>query len=261
MQALLTPVVDCHHWKEVLVVVTGSSLRTMLAIQRRELGLTQSDIGKRIDLKRGMVSILERDHEELIERGPEFTLKFLKAYGFSDAKAREITRKLFEGVLKELVVDSDPLERFRSTEEWVYYQVFTSASAGTGEPEIVDGEVAAIPRSALRARGITADMEHEVMPVRVNGNCLVSQNVRFSNKNVSHGDHVFIHLGAPPQDGDRVCCFDHTDNQLIIKFYKEAQDPSNPDEIVFYDARGVQHVRNVRDIEYKGVVFWRSGGL
>ncbi len=84
---------------------------------------------------------------------------------------------------------------------------------------------------------------------------------RFSDKNVLHGDYVFVHLKAPPNKGDRVCCFDHSDNQLIIKFLGEAQDPNQPDLITFFDARGLQYVRKTSDIEYVGVVLWRSGGL
>lgn len=73
--------------------------------------------------------------------------------------------------------------------------------------------------------------------------------------------HVFVQLRAPAKRGDRVCCFDHSDDQLIIKFFEEEQDPNHPELITFFDARGRQYVRNTVDIEYIGVVFWRGGGL
>lgn len=241
------------------MVAKDGSLRGVLSEKREDEGLTQTGIGKEIGLKRGMISVLERDTDDLKARGPEFVFRFFKAYRFSDHKAKELTRHLFQDVLN--VLGQNDLERFRADEKMVYYQVLTSASAGTGEPEIIDGEVAAISVNALRARGVTDQNEHEVMPVKVNGNCLVSQNVRFSDKNVSHGDYVFIHLGAPPKSGDRVCCFDHEAGQLIIKFYSEQQNPNKPDEIVLFDAHGIQHAKNVADISYVGVVFWRVGPL
>lgn len=259
-------------WSKV-DIQSATSLGRLLQAKRDALNGTveqveQADVALAIGFSQSYVSQIERGLAD--NRVPLWPsrkqLALLRAYRFTPDEIFEVVEKFdldisLAGSRNYVAAESHKVESFRSSENFVYYPVYTSASAGTGDPELVEGEVAAIPESALRSRGITEENRHEAMPVKVNGNCLVSQNVRFSDKNISHGDHVFVHLKAPPKTGDRVCCFDHTDDQLIIKFFDESQDPSNPDLITFFDARGMQYVRNTVDIEYVGVVFWRSGGL
>ncbi len=108
MQGLLTTIVDYRHLEGCFVAVTEPLLRTILSDQREDLGFTQADVGKEVGLKRGMVSIIERNEEEIRQRGPAFALQFFKAYRFSDAKARDMTRKLFDDVLQELIQDKPP---------------------------------------------------------------------------------------------------------------------------------------------------------
>lgn len=262
----MTPVIMYRRERIHVAVTSKTSLGRLLKLRRDELDFPQDDIADALGFVQPYISKLERGSldKTILKWKPERIWTMLKAYKYSDNDARVVAKQFDLDIPYDKIIREEkpnPLESFRYDEGWEYFQVHTSASAGSGEPEIIDGEVAVISKRALQRRGISEDAKHEVMPVKVNGNCLVSQNVRFSTKNVSHGDVVFIHLGAPPQDGDRVCCFDHSDNQLIIKFYKEQQDPTQPDLITFYDARGMQYVRKTDDIDYRGVVFFRIGEL
>lgn len=157
----------------------------------------------------------------------------------------------------EVAETVDLLDRFTPpAEAWVHFPVMASASAGTGEPELIDDEVASIPSSKLRSRGARRE---DVMVVRVNGNCLVSQGVRV--KSIAHGDYAFIHLGARAGPNEIVCLWDEVDGQLILKYMAERYDPSKPDEVILLDANGLQYIRNVADLVYRGVVFHRSGDV
>lgn len=152
---------------------------------------------------------------------------------------------------------ADPLDRFApNPTTWLHFPVMASASAGTGEPEFVEDGTVSIPKSKLVGRGARRE---DVMVVRVNGNCLVSQGVR--TKSIAHGDYAFIHLGARPAPTDIVCLWDDLEGQLILKYMAEQQDPNSPDEVILLDASNNRYIRNVEDLVYRGVVFHRSGDV
>lgn len=72
-------------------------VRERLEEQRLDAGLKQGEIGARLDppLPQSTVSLYEREPHRLIDKGPEFALLFVAAYGFEETEASHIVRELF----------------------------------------------------------------------------------------------------------------------------------------------------------------------
>lgn len=263
---IMTPVI-MYPREAVLTAVAEKrqSLGRLLRERRLKRDIPQEDIAEALEFVQSYISKLERGglDRAMKKWKPERIWTMFKAYKYSDDEARALAEQFELDIPYDKRLDagtaSDPLERFAvGPVEWEIFDVFTSASAGTGEPEIVDGETAAIPKGKLRRRGAS---RNDVMVLKVNGDCLVSQGIRFSGKNIAHGDYVFVHVGAPAISTDIVCLWDDSEGQLILKFLSEQQDPNRPDQIILLDAKGERYIRDVSDVKYRGVVFYRSGDL
>jgi len=104
MQAPLTPVVDFAWMRDLLANDPSLSLSQKLREKREDRGLTQEEIGRRLNppMKQATVSTYERDPGKLRQRGAQFAISFFEAYGFTRTEAVEFTRQLFEEVTELL---------------------------------------------------------------------------------------------------------------------------------------------------------------
>ena len=160
----------------------------------------------------------------------------LKAYRLGDDEARAVAdeydleiphRHLQSAVLP------DPLLRFSVHPEYEYFPVYDGAAAGSTEPgelDPADLEVVAIPKTHLKGRA-----KENVRVALINGDCMISKGVRGLPKSIAHGDQVAYDTSSLlPQHNDIVVCFDHQEDKLIVKLYKEQE--SESDFIVLYPA-------------------------
>lgn len=185
----------------------------------------------------------------------------LKAYRLSDDEARELAHAYgLEIPHKHLqsALLPDPLLRFSVHPEYEYFPLYHGASAGTSTPEPVD-DVVAIPKSYLRGRE-----KENVRVALINGDCMISKGVRGSPKSIAHGDQIAYDTASlMPQHNDIVVCFDHQEDKLIVKLFRE-QEPDS-DFIVLYPANPnhppVVRPKDDPQLSLRGVVFWRGGNV
>lgn len=186
----------------------------------------------------------------------------LKAYRLGDQEARELAEQYgLEIPHKHLqsAVLPDPLLRFSVHPEYEYFPLFQGAAAGQSAPELADAEVVAIPKTHLRGRN-----KEDVRVALINGDCMISKGVRGLPKSIAHGDQIAYDTASlMPQNNDIVVCFDHQEDKLIVKLFRE-QEPDS-DFIVLYPANSAHPpvVRSKDDpqLSLRGVVFWRGGNI
>ncbi len=189
----------------------------------------------------------------------------LKAYRLGDDEARTLAEEHgLEIPYKHLqsAVLPDPLLRFSVHPEYEYFPVFNGAAAGSAEPDELDPsdlEVVAIPKTHLKGR-----VKENVRVALINGDCMISKGVRGLPKSIAHGDQVAYDTSSLlPQHNDIVVCFDHQEDKLIVKLFKE-QEPES-DFIVLYPANAarppVVRPKDDPQLSLRGVVFWRGGNI
>ncbi len=188
----------------------------------------------------------------------------LKAYRLGDDEARTLAETYgLEIPHKHLqsAVLPDPLLRFSVHPEYEYFPLYHGAAAGAGDPEATPDsadEVVAIPKNHLRGR--TKD---DVRVALINGDCMISKGVRGLPKSIAHGDQVAYDSSLLPQHNDVVVCFDHQEDKLIVKLFKE-QEPDS-DFIVLYPTNPnhppVVRPKDDPQLSLRGVVFWRGGNV
>lgn len=157
----------------------------------------------------------------------------LKAYRLGDDEARALAEQYgLEIPHKHLqsAVLPDPLLRFSVHPEYEYFPLYHGAAAGAGPEDPLDPadlEAVAIPKSHLRGRA-----KDDVRVALINGDCMISKGVRGLPKSIAPGDQVAYDTSSLPQHNDVVVCFDHQEDKLIVKLFKE-QEPDS-DFIVLY---------------------------
>ncbi len=188
----------------------------------------------------------------------------LKAYRLGDDEARALAETFgLEIPHKHLqsAVLPDPLLRFSVHPEYEYFPLYHGAAAGAGDPEATPDsadEVVAIPKGHLRGRAV-----EDVRVALINGDCMISKGVRGLPKSIAHGDQVAYDSSLLPQHNDVVVCFDHQEDKLIVKLFKE-QEPDS-DFIVLYPTNPnhppVVRPKDDPQLSLRGVVFWRGGNV
>src|SRR5690625_3621973 len=152
---------------------------------------------------------------------------------------------------------ADALEAARHLEvkpRYVEFPVFGTASAGDNDAEPLDTEVAFIPESKLRAKGVDVD---SVVVYVINGDCMISAEARLVEKNIVHGDYVAVDTRRRPQPGDTVAAWWPADRKLVIKRYRVEREG-----IILYPAspgHPTLVLPHEDDVNIIGVVFWREG--
>lgn len=185
----------------------------------------------------------------------------LKAYRLSDGEARKTAERFSLEIPHKHVQTAllpDPLLRFSVHPEYDYFPLYHGAAAGASVPEQAD-DVVAIPKSYLRGRE-----RENVRVALINGDCMISKGVRGSPKSIAHGDQIaYDTANLLPQHNDIVVCFDHQEDKLIVKLFRE-QEPDS-DFIVLYPANPnhppVVRPKDDPQLSLRGVVFWRGGNI
>ena len=189
----------------------------------------------------------------------------LKAYRLGDDEARALAEQYGLEIphrhLQSAVLP-DPLLRFSVHPEYEYFPLYHGAAAGAGDSEATldpADEVVAIPKSHLRGRA-----KEDVRVALINGDCMISKGVRGLPKSIAHGDQVAYDTSSLlPQHNDVVVCFDHREDKLIVKLFKEQE--SDSDFIVLYPTNPnhppVVRPKDDPQLSLRGVVFWRGGNV
>jgi transcriptional regulator with XRE-family HTH domain len=229
------------------------SFTRRLRERMKDKDITQADVARALGIKQATVSLYFRDPDHLKTKGADFFTRFVQEHGFGKSEANEITKEFFAEEFRDIFGSPNNFEKYivKDLEEDVV-PVLASASAGTGDSDAIE-EYARIPKIALKGRSKT-----NVFAVKVNGNCLVSHEVRFNPRNIAHGDYAFFDISQTPKNSDVVLYWDNREEKLIIKVFNE-----RGKNIVLYDARGVMVPKPQfdNDLVFRGVVFWRSGGM
>jgi phage repressor protein C with HTH and peptisase S24 domain len=235
-----------------------SSLGKFLAAYRASFEdtadkFTMFDVEDVLEYAQSYVSRIERGAiDKTIKRwNAEHQDRLLRAYRLPKNSIRDISKHF--GLQAHLLSNENTFDKYAVRDlDLVRVPVYSSASAGSGKSEEIE-DYTLIPREALRGR-----VEKSVFSVLVNGNCLVSHEVRFNARNIAHGDYATVDPNATPKSGDIVLFWDNRDEKLIIKLYRESGS-----SIVLYDAKGVMVPKPMfdNDLTFKGVVFWRSGSM
>lgn len=225
----------------------------------------KTDYGKKLearrDLLRKSLDFIEKETEGRLYRQLVYRLEF------GDKKPDSLLPQQIDDLA--MVLEWTPLEladvlglelpkniygEKLDYDNWLVFPVTHSAKAGEGKVAYIEGETAMIPRKKLQEVGA---IEENIMAVRVNGDCLVSSDVKKANQSIGHGDTVFIDTGRMPQRGQKGVYWDTETEQLIIKYHGEQVDGFT----ILYDARGMMY--NYKDIEGRyiprGVVIYRGG--
>lgn len=138
--------------------------------------------------------------------------------------------------------------------KYIEFPVFGTASAGEQDAEPLETEVAFIPESKLRAKGVDAN---SVVVYVINGDCMISAEARRVEKNIVHGDYVAVDTRRRPQPGDTVAAWWPADRKLVIKRYRVEREG-----IILYPAspgHPTLVLPHEDDVNILGVVFWREG--
>ncbi|MBS3965747.1 MAG: S24 family peptidase [Truepera sp.] len=110
------------------------------------------------------------------------------------------------------------------------FPVYASVSAGDKDPSPIDGEVVYFPAEKLRAKGVKPAFVRFYV---VNGDCMVSDEVRRIEKNIAPHDYIAVDTEHRPRPGDVVVAWWRDEEKLIVKRYKiEGENiilyPTNP---------------------------------
>jgi len=222
----------------------------ILRERMKDKNIRQAHIAVRLKSKQATISLHFREPERLLTLDKDYVVRFIREHGFTEQEAIEISRKLYAQDFKQ-IFGKDNFEKYviRNLEEDII-PVYASGSAGSGNSEDIDGHIR-VPKEALKGH-----KKDNVYALLVNGTCLVSHDVRFSVKNIAHGDYVAVDEMQAPQNHNIVVYWDNRQEKLIIKMYKEIDST-----IILYDAHGIMvpHAQFEDDLIFKGVVFWRGG--
>lgn len=235
-----TPTRKSFHW-----------LTTALKERREDKKISQVDISIDFNVTQGTISNYANHPEKFLTQDKNWVIRFIERHGFSKSEAQVMAQRLFADDFKEIFGNKDNFEKhvIRDLEEDVI-PVYGSASAGSGNSEDIEGFLR-IPKISLRGRD-----KKNIYALLVNQDCLVSHDVRFSVKNVAHGDYVAVDEMQVPVSSSIVVYWDNRQEKLILKLFKE-KDSS----IILYDGKGnmIPSAQFEDDLIFKGVAFWRGG--
>jgi transcriptional regulator with XRE-family HTH domain len=221
-------------------------LRLELQLLRERLNLSHQQMASRLGISEVFERELEAGASEFKNLSVE-SLEKLFALGAID---------LDEG-LKRVRNEhkSIPFDAIATRPDFIAFPVFEAASAGSSGGGMID-EIGFIPLSVLRRYGLS---ESDVRVFKVNGDCMISEAVRVSRKNIAPGDLVAVASSMQPQPDDVVAVWWPKEEKLIIKMWR-------PDATgaVLYPANAnyvAVHVSDDEPVQFVGVVFWRGGAM
>ncbi|MCS7219577.1 MAG: S24 family peptidase, partial [Thermus sp.] len=141
------------------------------------------------------------------------------------------------------------------TGELWHFEIYGSVAAGKKDAKPLEGEYVSVPASFLRRKGVTNPQVVRVY--KVNGDCMVSDEVRRMERNIAPGDYVFVDTSRRPRPGDVVVAWWPAGEKMVLKRYRvEGQN------IVLYPASPAHPVvvlPSEEDVNIVGVVVARFG--
>lgn len=227
-----------------------------IAARRKELGLSQEALVGLSDdaLTQSDVSRMERGLLNPLDLAVGKFFGLMKALGWS-VEAFSAATGLDPSFASEAQAKAIEATRYlQVTPDYIRFPVYATASAGSSDPEPIEGGVAYIPREKLIEKGVDA---RHVIVYRINGDCMVSTEARKIEKNIVHGDHVAVDTRKRPKPGDTVVAWWPDEQKLVVKRFKIEEEG-----IVLYPMAPAQPslvLPHEDDVNIIGVVFWREG--
>jgi repressor LexA len=223
----------------------------------REVGLSQLKLAELLDRSQSWVNayLLGGDPGEAIRRlwahDPASVYRLLAALRWTPEEFSEAT-----GVdlswLKEKAAPapSEPMPH-------VAIPVFGVVSAGSADSsEAMEREFVYYPLELLKRKGANPET---VRAYKVNGDCMVSDEVYRSPKNIAPGDYVLVDIARKPRPGEVVVAWWPEEEKLVVKRYGvEGENillyPANP-------AHTTLVLPSEQDVNILGVVIGRLGPI
>lgn len=178
----------------------------------------------------------------------------LRAYEWTAEEFSEATALDVPYLSQEQAVAVASASHLEVRPRYFEFPVYGTASAGDSDAAPLDTEVAFIPESKMRAKGVDRG---SVIVYAINGDCMISAEARMVERNIVHGDYVAVDTRRRPQPGDTVAAWWPEDRKLVIKRFKVEREG-----IVLYPAspgHPTLVLPHEDDVNIIGVVFWREG--
>lgn len=104
MQVLLRSHLESGLWRGPPLIDNRTPLSRALKEKREDSGIKQGQIGEPLGIDQTTVSLYERNPKRLRTRGADFTIRFIRGYGFTEEEARSMAQELFRDLLEGLAV-------------------------------------------------------------------------------------------------------------------------------------------------------------
>ena len=222
--------------------VRPSSPGDAIAARRRWLGLTAEELVEQsndeISLK--LLSQLENNRYGLENLRLSKYKALLNVLRWTPAQFEEAT-----GVPRLL---SDPLPGAEEYEPTLRIPIIGTVSAGLSAiEEIVEAETFLSIDPRVAPHQLASAPPGSLYALLVNGDSMVSD---FAAKEVRHGSHVVVEVGAAPTHGNLVVAWLPTREILVVKAYQEGSDVV----LRSYNPRGPIFRLGAEPVEIRGVV-------
>jgi SOS-response transcriptional repressor LexA len=222
----------------------NAPMQVELQLLRQRLNLSNRQMALRLGISESLERELELGTSDFKNLSIESLEKLFVLAGIDlDEGLRRVRKE--QGVYR--------LEALAVTPDLVAFPVFAAASAGDAGGEMID-EIGFIPLTVLRRYGLD---KNEVRLFKVNGDCMISEAVRVSRKNIAPGDLIAVSSAMRPEPGSVVAVWWPKEEKLIIKMWRREGDggvlyPANPNYVAV-------QVSDDEPVDFVGVVFWRGG--
>jgi transcriptional regulator with XRE-family HTH domain len=229
----------------------------LLQQKRKARGLTQEQFSELIGMNHYQyLSSLETGKVDW-RSSDEYKAPIIRELNFSRDELESIGIGEFE--LRAEGIDLEQTQYLEVSPEWLKFEVLGTAEANPNgrKPKALKNVYAYVPLEQLKKRGSQKD---NIRVYLANGDCMVSDGVRKSGKNIGHHDFIAVDTQRPAVADDIVVAWDSRNQKMLVKLISEDE---AGESIVFYPLNSAYPpiVRSRDEIHVFGVVVWRGGGL
>ncbi len=218
--------------------------------RRDELGLSQEELAEKTDdlVSQSAVSDLETGRADFAKVETRRIVSLARALKWTLGDLQTATG--FDLGVRE------PPSNLEDKFEGVYIPVYGKVSAGSDEPEPLEGEELGIPNYILKSLQIR-NPQRELAGYLVNGNSMFYASDGVRSRGLKHGDFIAVHRFATPKNDDMVVFWDKKNEKMLVKMYEETDE-----WVVFKSINSSANppiTRRHDDIHVYGVVVFKAG--
>lgn len=152
--------------------------------------------------------------------------------------------------------DSEPPSSLEDRFEGIHIPIYGKVSAGSDEPEPMEGESLGIPNYILKSLQIR-EPQRELAGYLVNGNSMFYASDGARARGLKHGDFIAVQRFATPREGDMVVIWDRQNEKMLVKLFDETEE-----WLVFRSVNSSANppiTRRRDDVHVYGVVVFKAG--